>query len=175
MTFKLETMYAILKYNYRKEVHLGNKDNKHYYISTNHIRAGAAVFLWSRLQGWWLFLNDSYCVFHFRAPRIRTHCTFLCATLKNSMFKRSILVLNCLFLPWHPLVGALVQCICLCWVLCNRHLGNKKTWQLVLEALCMLSRRPAGYFASNCTGNSNWWGLKGLGRGSRDFVNISSF
>lgn len=41
---KLETMYAILKYNYRKEVHLANKDNKHYYISKNHIRAGAAGF-----------------------------------------------------------------------------------------------------------------------------------
>lgn len=45
LKLKLETMYAILKYNYRKEVHLVNKDNKHYYVSTNHIGAGAAGFM----------------------------------------------------------------------------------------------------------------------------------
>lgn len=45
MKLKLETMYVIFKYNYRKEVRLANKDNKWYYISTKHIRAGAAVFM----------------------------------------------------------------------------------------------------------------------------------
>lgn len=114
------------------------------------------LFLWSRLQGWWLFFNDSYHLFHFRRLRIRTRGTFLRATLKNLTFKRTILVLNCPFLSWHPRVGALVRCTCLCWVLCNRHRRDLKTRQPVLEALWMLSRRPAGYLAS-----WNWRGLKG--------------
>lgn len=45
MKLKLETIYVIFKCNYRKEVRLANKDNKWYYISANHIRAGAVVFM----------------------------------------------------------------------------------------------------------------------------------
>lgn len=128
------------------------------------------LFLSSRLQSWWLVFNDSYCLFHFRRLRIRTSYTFLGATRKKLVFKRTILVLNCPFLSRHPLVSALVQSTCLCWRLCNRHLRGVKTWQPVLEVLCVLRRRPAVHLASR-----NWWGLKGWAGGSRDFANVNSF
>jgi len=52
---------------------------------------------------------------------MRISCTFPCATLKNLMFTRMILALNCPLLSWHPGVSALGQRMRLCWVLCNGH------------------------------------------------------